>query len=106
MLYVLVALVLLGVWLFCLFDALAADEADIRSLPKFAWFLIVLLGFLIGAALWLIFGKPRTAPATGGGHGPTGPTGPAYPPPPGSPKGPDDDPDFLRNLDRRIKGDD
>jgi len=43
-------LVALGVWLFCLFDVLSADKRGTRHLPKFAWFLIVLLGFELGAA--------------------------------------------------------
>jgi Phospholipase_D-nuclease N-terminal len=97
MVYVLLALIMLGVWLFCLFDVLGTAEADVRSLPKFGWFLIVLLGFWIGAALWLLFGRARKAPVL-----------PASPPALDQepPRGPDDDPDFLRNLERRIKGED
>ncbi|GAA1525716.1 hypothetical protein GCM10009678_03870 [Actinomadura kijaniata] len=95
MAYALLALILVGVWLFCLFDVLTTDEADIRLLPKFGWFLAVLLFSLPAAVLWLVLGRPRRPePATQEG------------PPPGAPKGPDDDPDFLRDLDRRIHGED
>jgi phospholipase D-like protein len=97
MVYVLLALIALGVWLFCLFDVLTTDEADVRHLPKFGWFLIVLLGFWLGVALWLLFGRPRPAAA------PTWADSPYDPEPV---LGPDDDPDFLRNLDRQIRGED
>jgi hypothetical protein len=101
MFYVLLVLVALGVWLFCLFDVLTTDEADVRGLPKFGWFLIVLLGLWVGAALWAALGRPRPAPADIR----TWP-GAETPPPPDLARGPDDDPEFLRNLDRRIHGED
>ncbi|MCW2899722.1 MAG: hypothetical protein JWO67_1987 [Streptosporangiaceae bacterium] len=102
MLYVLLALVALGVWLFCLFDVLTTDEAEVRSLPKFGWFLIVLLGFWLGAVLWMAAGRPRQ---------PADPAARTWPGadeqiPRDLPRGPDDDPEFLRNLDRRLHGDD
>ncbi|HEX2316091.1 MAG TPA: PLDc N-terminal domain-containing protein [Thermomonospora sp.] len=100
MLYVLLGLITVGVWLFCLFDVLTTDENDVRLLPKFGWFLLVLLGFLVGSALWLLAGRPRV-PA-----GPSGPRPPSPGPRPAPPRGPDDDPDFLRGLDRRIRGED
>src|SRR5689334_7865689 len=49
-------LVALGIWLYCLFEVLSTDEGHTRHLPKFAWFLIVLLGFELGAVAWLLFG--------------------------------------------------
>jgi hypothetical protein len=103
-------LVALGVWLYCLFEVLSTDEGDARNLPKFAWFLIVLVGFDLGAIAWLLFGRRRgyvTADVTawppdfllsrdGGAPDPSAP----------APLGPDDDPEFLRQLDRRLRGDD
>ncbi|MEU5876828.1 PLDc N-terminal domain-containing protein [Spirillospora sp. NPDC047279] len=92
--FVLLVLLLVGVWLFCLFDVLGTDETDVRHLPKFGWFLVVLLGFLLGAAAWLTLGRPRRPPQEE-----------VWPLPgaSGSPKGPDDDPAFLRDLDRRLR---
>jgi cbb3-type cytochrome oxidase subunit 3 len=84
--------VALGVWLYSLFDVLTTDEADVRALGKFSWFLIVLVTFLIGAVLWLLFGRPRRTEIV-------------VPESYGPPRGPDDDPDFLQNLDRRLRGD-
>ncbi|GAA2115071.1 PLD nuclease N-terminal domain-containing protein [Actinomadura alba] len=99
MFYVLLALIALGVWLFCLFDVLTTDEAAVRLLPKFGWFLIVLLGFWIGALLWTLFGRPKQVTEAWAGSPPS-------PDQHDLPRGPDDDPDFLRNLDRHIHGDD
>ncbi|SEG29673.1 Phospholipase_D-nuclease N-terminal [Thermomonospora echinospora] len=104
MLYVVLGLIIVGVWLFCLFDVLTTDETEVRLLPRFGWFLVVLLGFMPGAALWLLLGRPREAAGHPGA--PWSPSGsPAAPRPP-VPKGPDDDPEFLRSLDRRIRGED
>ncbi|ACY99954.1 MULTISPECIES: PLDc N-terminal domain-containing protein [Thermomonospora] len=100
MLYVVLGLIIVGIWLFCLFDALTTDEAEVRLLPKFGWFLIVLFGFILGALLWLALGRPRI---------PVDPSGAALgssAPRPAAPRGPDDDPEFLRSLDRRIRGED
>jgi hypothetical protein len=100
----------LGVWLFCLFDVLSTDDA--RRLPKFVWFLIVLLGFDLGAVAWLLFGRRRGVVRAGvaawppefltssDGERRSGrSSGPA-------PLGPDDDPEFLRRLDDRLRGED
>jgi hypothetical protein len=99
-------LIALGVWLFSLFDVLTTDEADVRRLPKFAWFLIVLFGFDIGAIIWLIFGRPRIqhrgADVRSWSPHPTPPDDAGQEPP----KGPEDDPEFLRNLERRLRGED
>ena len=103
-------LVALGVWLYCLFEVLSTNEGDTRHLPKFAWFIIVLLGFDLGAVAWLVLGRRRgfvTADVTswppdfllsadGARREPDAP----------GPVGPDDDPEFLRQLDRRLRGDD
>lgn len=94
MLYVLVAVIALGAWLYALFEVLTTDEADVRSLSKFTWILLVLLTFWVGAFLWLLFGRPRGGVARTPDRRPL------------PPRGPDDDPDFLQKLDRRLRGDD
>lgn len=113
MLYALLALIVLGVWLFCLIDVLTTNAGEVRWLPKFGWFLVVLLGFEIGAVLWLVFGRPRKTPyppatQTHEGsersmmrHPSRGESIVTQAPP----RGPDDDPEFLRTLERRIRGD-
>ncbi|GAA2445367.1 hypothetical protein GCM10010191_72830 [Actinomadura vinacea] len=103
MAYVLLSLILIGVWLFGLFDVLSTDESDVRYLPKFGWLLIVLLGLLPGAVLWLLLGRARRP------HGPSAgplPGTATARPPAEAPKGPEDDPAFLRDLERRLREED
>jgi hypothetical protein len=77
---VLLVVVGLGVMIFALIDLWQVPAADVRGGSRFLWTLAILLLPVIGAVLWLVFGrapvdgpKPRTLP-------------------------PDDDPDFLRRL--------
>lgn len=55
------ALVLLLVWVFALFDVIASPADQVRNLPKVLWLLIVALlgGLLVGPVLWFIAGRPR-----------------------------------------------
>jgi hypothetical protein len=101
MAYVLLSLILIGVWVFALFDVLTTNEPGVRHLPKLGWFLVVLVGLLPGALLWLALGRAR-------GIGPAGPqaAGRVPGPPSEAPKGPEDDPAFLRELERRLQEDD
>jgi hypothetical protein len=91
-----VFVILLGIWLYCLLDAITADETRVRGLPKPAWVLIVLLLLDVGAVAWLVAGRPRGA-TTGGGSNPPRPARPV----PRRQLPPDDDPEFLAQLGRR-----
>lgn len=51
-------LLLLGLWLFCLIDAIMTDASAVRNLPKPFWVLIVLVLPDIGSLAWLIAGRP------------------------------------------------
>jgi len=79
---IVVALVLL---VYAFFDLYATPRTQVRHVPKWAWFLLVLVPVL-GPLLWLFFGStsqprpPNTQPRRDGAVGP------------------DDDPDFLRGL--------
>ncbi|MBG6086270.1 PLDc N-terminal domain-containing protein [Actinomadura viridis] len=98
MAYVLLSLVLIGVWLFALFDVITTGEGGVRHLPKFGWFLVVLLGMLPGAVLWLALGRARPSSPHAGEAPERGRRAPTE-----APKGPDDDPAFLRDLERRLR---
>jgi hypothetical protein len=103
---VLFVLFLAACWLYCLADAALTPAAAFRGLPKAAWIGIIAVTFIAGAIAWLASRGPRyprswaatdmlTRPHEGGM-----PLYPHWMPP----KGPDDDPEFLRELDRRIHG--
>jgi len=95
---VIVSLALLAFWLFSLFDVITTPEEEVRHSPKAVWLIIVAALPLIGGLFWMMRGRPRVARE------------PRPPAPPAEgrsiPKGPDDDPDFLRDLERRMRGDD
>lgn len=109
--------------LYCLLDVAMSDPKQVRNLPKIAWLLIVLFIFGLGAVAWLLGGRPEGSGLTPGGA-PSGVdrAGPvrrkdagrsSFDQPPSRPsgggrtrpKGPDDDPEFLRKLDERLRRD-
>lgn len=77
-----------GVIIYSLIDCARSDARDIRGLRRGPWLAIILLLPVIGGILWLSLGRPRYASP---GSVPT------------RGKGPDDDPEFLRQLDRRRR---
>src|SRR5208282_4466697 len=123
-----------GFWLYCLTDPILTPASECRGLPKPAWIVVITVTFIGGAIAWLIVRQPvrsssrmlapmpRWDPDRAGDLGddyfrterwtdqdeavarhPAGrarmaDTGRA------APKGPDDDPEFLRALDRAIRG--
>ena len=127
------ALFMTGFWLYCLTDAILTPAAECRGLPKAAWVVIITVTFIGGAIAWLIARQPvrssSSLPLTPGSR-----WDPESPDDEGSfrverwtdaddavarhpagrsratdaalaaPKGPDDDLDFLRALDRVIRG--
>ncbi len=71
--------------IYCLVQV-AQTRADlVRTLPRWAWALVILLLPVLGPVGWLVLGRPQ------------GPR-PAPPPRRRRPLAPDDDPDFLRGL--------
>jgi hypothetical protein len=128
---VLFVLFMAACWLYCLADAVLTPAAAFRGLPKAAWIGIIAVTFVAGAIAWLAsrgLRYPRSWAATRTDmltrpHD----TGMSLHPhwtatdaalarhPAGRyrkitaaewmlPKGPDDDPEFLRELGRRIHG--
>lgn len=102
----LVGLVVLALWIYCIFDVISTDEAVMRNLPKVLWIVIVIFLPTIGSLSWLLLGRPERA-----GFAPGGTT---YRPEPRrgqerwGPRtrgvlAPDDDPRFLAQLDDRAK---
>lgn len=77
-----------GVIVYSLIECARTDSTDMRGLRKGGWIAVILLLPLVGAVLWLFLGRPRgTAESARPVRG----------------KGPDDDPQFLRNLEERRR---
>ncbi len=66
-----------------------ADKTKVRALPKWAWVALCLLVPIVGGALYLWLGRPLRE---GGGGKPQR-----------KPTAPDDDPRFLRDMQRRLR---
>jgi len=123
------ALFMTGFWLYCLTDAILTPASECRGMSKPAWILVITVTFIGGAIAWLIVRQParsssrllRWDPDRAGdgddyfrterwtdedeavarhpaGRARMADTGRA------GPRGPDDDPEFLRALDRAIRG--
>src|SRR6478672_9043172 len=105
------ALFMMGFWLYCLTDAILTPSGECRGMPKAAWIAVITLTFIGGAVAWLIVREPLCSPASSLAPAPhpddpvaRHPAGRARPPALAVPRGPDDDPEFLRALDRAIRG--
>jgi hypothetical protein len=57
----LIGFLLIALWLYCIFDVIATDEALMRNLPKMAWLFIVIIIPSIGSIAWLALGRPQFA---------------------------------------------
>lgn len=94
--WVVVAVAFLVVFgIFTTVFAAAAAKTEVRVLPKWLWVLICALVPFFGGLLYLMVGRPL-----GRGAEPSGPTR--------SDRGkkvvaPDDDPNFLRDLGKRLR---
>ncbi|GAC1315437.1 MAG: PLDc N-terminal domain-containing protein [Acidimicrobiales bacterium] len=51
-------LVLFGLWIYCIVDAVVSDKTAVRSLPKWLWVVLVVVLPPFGPIAWLIFGRP------------------------------------------------
>jgi hypothetical protein len=127
---VLFGLVTVGFVVPCLIDVAVTPPGELRSLTKPAWVLLIVFFSAFGATAWLIAGRPnrggrmlpdyledaqffgqqealRRHPAGRGmDTGIGGPAGMAAHPASSArtrPMGPDDDPEFLEELARRIE---
>ncbi|MDQ1497738.1 MAG: hypothetical protein QOI86_1078 [Actinomycetota bacterium] len=57
----LIPVLLLALWIYCIFDVIAGDDVLIRNLPKGMWLLIVIFLPDIGSLAWLLLGRPLYA---------------------------------------------
>ena len=87
-------LVAVAVIVYALIDCIMTKAHSVRSLSKPAWIVTIVLVPLLGAGLWFLFARSR----------PTSPRGRSRPAP-RHPTAPDDDPQFLRNLEAKRRQD-
>jgi hypothetical protein len=83
----LILVIAVALAIFCLVQVVQSRGQRVRGMPRWAWVLVIVLIPLLGPSAWLLWGQPK--------HGG---------PPKRTPRrtvAPDDDPDFLRDLDRR-----
>ena len=80
---VIAAIITLALMIFSIIDCSRTAESSIRSLPKWAWLIIIIFVPAIGSIAWIIAGRPK-----GNGRGQR--KGKIVPP--------DDNPDFLGKL--------
>ncbi|GAB3725498.1 PLD nuclease N-terminal domain-containing protein [Nocardiopsis nanhaiensis] len=110
----LITLVSIVLWVYAFFDALTSPAQEIRNLPKVLWLVVIALFMPVGSILWLFLGRPRQpsavqgdapSPAQAASADDLDPSDFAQPSDSPHPLGPDDDPEFLRHLKRRIDPD-
>ncbi|NNE72089.1 MAG: PLDc_N domain-containing protein [Acidimicrobiales bacterium] len=58
--------ILFLLWVWCVLDVIATDQAQMRNLPKMAWLLVVLIVPGVGSVAWLALGRPINAGWTPG----------------------------------------
>lgn len=87
--------VIFGVVLFIygMIDCIRSESADVRSLPKPVWIIVILILPFFGVLLWFFFGRPQYSSVSA--------TPPASRQDTASRRtvAPDDDPAFLRTLE-------
>jgi hypothetical protein len=90
----LVGFVILGFWIWAIFDVITTDESLCRNLPKGMWLLLVIFFSVIGSVAWLLLGRPENASFRIGDTTPR--------PPPRRAVGPEDSPRWDPRLDART----
>ncbi|MGW2519411.1 PLD nuclease N-terminal domain-containing protein [Streptomyces sp. NPDC001617] len=96
-------LLVLALWIYAFIDCLNTPEEQVRGLPKVVWVIIILLfgEVLVGPIAWLVAGKYRVAPPSGGGSTPSE----WHRDHRTEFVAPDDNPEFLKSLKETNKKD-
>jgi hypothetical protein len=83
-------LLALALYIWFIVDVIRTPGVSVRTLPKFVWLLLVILLPLLGGLLWFIAGRPRSPRKGFRSRRSRGPVAP------------DDDPQFLRQIDQET----
>lgn len=92
MLRVVLTLAVLAFTVYAVVDCAQTEDDRVRSLPKIAWVVLILLFTPAGGIAWFFAGRPK------GPDGSSLPWRDAGRGRPSAPRGPDDDPEFLKGL--------
>ena len=79
-------------WIYCVFDVIATEEALVRNMPKMMWLLVVIILPAVGAVAWLVLGRPQKAGFVPGDTNYRKPI---------RPRGPEDSPGFMSEVNER-----
>ena len=90
-LLIVLAVVVIAFSVFTTVYAATADKTRVRAMPKWAWVLMCLFIPIVGGGLYLWLGMPKKE----GGSSGLGKKKPTV--------APDDDPRFLRDMQRRLR---
>jgi hypothetical protein len=122
----LIILVSVGFVLPCMLDITMTPDSEFTVMSKGTWLFVAGAFWIFGSVAWLVFGRPRRPsmryrtghyygnrygardalmrhPATQAAVGYAEPGSAVAGLAPRRPRGPDDDPDFLLELERRIR---
>lgn len=99
----LVGILVLALWIYCIFDVVSTEESLMRNMPKILWLVVVILLPTIGSVAWLLLGRPIGAGLRPGDTTPHRPRPISRPRPGPRQLAPDDDPSFLARLDEETK---
>ncbi len=58
-----VGLLVLGLWIFCLIDAITTDDGSVRNLGKVIWVVLIIFLPFVGSIAWLVAGRPQASPS-------------------------------------------
>jgi outer membrane biosynthesis protein TonB len=84
-------LISLALSVYALFSCIQTPDEDVPHLPKLVWIVLIVFVPFVGPIVWLLMLRTQLGRRDRGGRPPK---------PTPRPVAPDDDPDFLKSLDR------
>jgi hypothetical protein len=101
MIRVLPFLLALALTVYALVDCVQTPDDKVQGLPKIVWVVLIVLVWIVGPVAWFIAGRQRGV--SRGSSWPSTPAGPSADGGATRTLAPDDDPEFLRQLDRQRR---
>jgi hypothetical protein len=99
----LLALIELGLLIYCVLNIVTTPETQVRNLPKLLWLVLVIILPIVGGIAWLVAGRPQ-GPQTSMPYKGNRGVPPEYDRPGrATALSPDDDEAFLRQLRERAE---